>query len=792
MSDEDVSTLLGFIQDQLSPDQARTLIRQSGSLDAAINKYFDNPAGCIQPEDLSYDVSAFSAGRSGEPDYNSLPSFNIVHADGVENYPHSTTHSVPPSRPPSRTSIRSAASPAHGDVPVQSIEEMQESGIIGNAGNSKPFFGPANRDNYDNNWALVLHSTSTEMIPDAVPSARKREEDGPVIVKPTPSGNYFPALLTILHTIPSIRNIFLAPEISLSNYSAGDEWWKGNPSAPARTIEYGSDDTTTQNLELIHETQRLMAFLDATNRAYGSVGGLQQLDAWGIERPDLDSSIENDLLKFLLKWGEAYENATKKSLTGILRTAFDIGGVTRESFLLDASIIYEPPSGVTDLYTVIDNELFESGNDKAHIAVPSNVLIFRLENSKSNATALNCIVPPIFYADRYLEENKIIIDAMHQEKKIFLEQIQEIEARAGKLRVHKARTVRNGQALDTLQLLETSMKAFKPKPETLIDDPKDLAVIAHLQSVYDSIKRKLDILDAQKSKIYEALEQMTKDFKMPLDSTSQTTMENLEDGSDAESSKPLPFQTRPYKLCGVSTFPNVYYVKHPDANSKDDWWRLEYSTATSDVYILRERLNEISVLEKAKSEHRSALLVYANEEALNERPALLPEALSSFLKEDNQAFEKELDGSYDYQDADQGLKVIGDWDQGPPDYQDPTLDPFAQDDWDHVSAKELNEQMNMTAASSATLTPNTNDYESNEYNGGIDSWAGISNASSDTVGGEVMDTGIEQGQSQMQQQKAPHGTVSLRDVEMLDVDLTDTQDQRPKVQHIEMVEKKGG
>lgn len=799
MSDSDVATLLGFVDDQLTPDQARMLLRQSGSLDAAINKFFDNPASCFQAEDTTYDINAFAADRSGERDHNSLPSFNIVHAPGIDHYPHSTTHSVPPSRPPSRTSVRSGASPLNGDIPVQSIEDMQESGIIGKGGSLKPIFGPANRDNYDNNWAMVLHSTSTELIPDAVPSARRREEDGPAILKPLPGNNYLPALLTIFHTIPSIRNALLCPEASLSDYNAGSEWWKGNPSTPARTVEYGSNDNTS-DLELLYETQRLMALLDCSNRAYGSVGGLQQLEAWSTERPDLDPS-DNDLLKFLLNWGDAYEKATNRSLTGVLRTAFGIAGVTKESFLLEPTIIRHQVDDETSLYDVIDAELFNSGKDTAHIILPSNVLIFRLESSRSDATGVNCVVPHTFYTDRYLNDNKEVVEALLLKKKANEELMRAIDARAAKIKYHSTKIIRKGEKLETLKLLEITMKAFQPKPGTLIDDPKDAAILSQLQAVYANTESNLQKLEDEKMNVQKVLDALNREFRVPVNNA-ERSMQGVESDGDKD-----PSDSNAYHLCGVSTRPNVYYIQHPKAGSADSWWRMEYSTATPDVYVFREPLSEAAVLERAKSEHRSVLLVYANDDAFNERPMPLTEALCEFVKTDNMAFQKEMDEESSWTKSDPNAGITGDWNAKTPGYQTPgapfysgsaehsvrdmDTEMWPNDDWSHISGKELNEQMQMTATSSTTLTPNPEDHGEKEFNGGFDAWAAVSNASSDTVGGEVVE--LSDGLEKQSQQQVPHGTVNLRDIEMVDVPLTsDSQDQRPTVHHIEMVEKKGG
>jgi len=49
---------------------------------------------------------------------------------------------------------------------------------------------------------MVPVTTASEFIADPIPSQRQREEGQPAILKPSPRFNYFPAMLTILHSIP--------------------------------------------------------------------------------------------------------------------------------------------------------------------------------------------------------------------------------------------------------------------------------------------------------------------------------------------------------------------------------------------------------------------------------------------------------------------------------------------------------------------------------------------------------------------------------------------------------------
>ncbi|KAF2012457.1 hypothetical protein BU24DRAFT_395363 [Aaosphaeria arxii CBS 175.79] len=807
VSEADVDTFLAFIGDGVSREVAATVLRQQGSVEAAVNKFYDNldnPAGLIQPENNNYDPNAFSADRYGETEPGGLPSFRIDYPPGTDNF--NGSHSVAPSRPPSRTS-QHAATPGTGDVPIQSIENGQELGVINNANYSKPMFGPANKDQvYDSNsWAMVPVSKSTEYIPDAVPVQRKREEEGPAIIKPTPNWDYLPSLISIIHTIPLFRNALLAPEISLRSYHAGEDWWKGSSTASKATVVFDSEDESPHDLDLIHEMQRLMAFLDRTDRAYGSIGALQQLDAWKKARDDMTERPNDELLTFLLKWGDAYHNLTSKPLDGVFRSVISAEGQEQSSALLDANIIHHEPGTKMSLYDVLDENLFESvaGAGTAFIKSASDVLVFRLESSDAKGK-LDCKIPATLYADRYLEENKEAIAAMVHERKQCDARIKEIDEEAAKIKYHTTKKIRPGEKMETLKLLKSSMAAFQQKSDDLIHDPKNATILTQLQSLYDSIERKLNALEEQKKQARKSLDDMSSRFRAPfVDGDEESPAKTDGDGTEQDTEMSMK---HPYKLCGVSTHSNVVYLLHPNAKTNDrdtEWWRVEYSTPGSDLaYVLRERLSLSSVLEKASEENRSALLVYASEAALSPDPIPLSDALDRFVKADNLSFQEELQTDLEFEPWDPTSSWAEEPDAKP--YQDHNSDPDA---FENISAERFYQQQSRAQSAgpsiSANEKPTSGIEEMCEVNGGFSAWAGASNASSETIAGDSMDLVESQGQAPAVQGATEHGPVEVRDVEMGDAeDSAKRAEARPeaKVQHIEFAggaegvagERKGG
>jgi hypothetical protein len=333
--------------------------------------------------------------------------------------------------------------------------------------------------------------TSTEVIPDPAPSQRKRDEGHPGVLKPSPRFNYLPALISILHSIPLFRNALLATNITQRSYWMGDDWWKGSPALPARIIDTAAEREEVHGLDIIYEAQRLMAFLDTSDRAYATVSSLLELDAWKESRPKLEDE-DDDLLKFLILWSTAFETQVPGTqLDGLIRSVVNTGDEIVQNFVLDAPV--SRASGKSDLsiYDVLDDQLFSADTGSgAHISNISKVLILRLNSATTNAQGLGCRVPATLYPDRYMESNKPVIDSMYSDMKKYEGQIREIDATVQRLKYHTPKMEKT-KKVETLKLLKTSMRAFEPREGEETSDPKDATVSSQLQSLCQSIESKL-------------------------------------------------------------------------------------------------------------------------------------------------------------------------------------------------------------------------------------------------------------------------------------------------------------
>ncbi|KAF2128325.1 hypothetical protein P153DRAFT_423572 [Dothidotthia symphoricarpi CBS 119687] len=763
---------------QLDHDEAAQLLKISNNdVAQAAEKFYDagdisNVRKLLSNSVAKWDGTAFGADRYGQQDAGSNgPSF--------DNYPHSGVQSRAPTRPPSRSSQHSNLSTHLGDAPIESIE-MQESGVIGGANAA---FGPATKEHYETSqWAMV--PTTTAYIPDPTPTDRMRERESgkPPVLKPSPNFNYLPLAISILHSIPLFRNALLSPGVTQKEYWLGDDWWKGSPTASARVIDLTTGIAESHGLEILYEAQRLMAFLDNTDRAYASVESLLSSDAWKESNPTLDDP-DDDLLKFLLVWSFAYQSQVPGAqLDGVLRSTVNIANDRQECFIIDANVTRIDAKKDLTIYDALDDVLFSSGAGSAHIDEISNVLIIRLTSSKTDASDLGCRVPATLYVDRYLDTNRHIIDSMYRDMKQYEDQLIDMDTAAQRLKYHTPKNSANAKQVDSLKLLQTSMKAFQPRTEDEESKPEDAAVLSQLQTVYESIKSKLETLDQQSKEIRETLSNISNRFKPTVDDGAETPQETPTPNPPQGQSTQDAMKT-PYHLAGVATRRDVVYLLHPVPASDPpatQWWRIQYDAESASPTLLRNAVPLSEVIERATTESASALLIYANDAALTAEPAPLPTPLADFVKADNVAFMHELQaaGTADWNDTygDGAVQQDG-WPSNPPEW-DYT--------WSNTATREFRN-------GSATLTPDTEVdgggegvTEMVEVNGGMAALAGLeSSASSDTVGAEGMDVdGVGTGGVGTK----TVGKVSFRE----DVEMVGGDGEGVRVQHVEVAEKKGG
>lgn len=312
----------------------------------------------------------------------------------------------------------------------------QESGIITQPENSR--FGPATRDNYDeSSWGMTLiNSSAREEIISPDPEDRQRNADEPAFLRPSQEALYTGGFLTILHSIPLAREALLLREKVIPDYGHDSQWWNGQPILTPRIVSLDNPYAEERDLDdILYETQRLMAFLDLTRRAFGSTDALASLKS--LHSFDGDSGVE----KFLEAWQEAAVRATPANQLSMVfsscamrQVADDIESPNqREFFVLNT---YVDPGQSQSLYDILDDAIWPDvpGEDLDDVWLDhvGEILTIKLENYGTDP--MNVKVPPVFYPDRYMEARRDTVRELRLKRLDVLQNINRLEAMAARYR----------------------------------------------------------------------------------------------------------------------------------------------------------------------------------------------------------------------------------------------------------------------------------------------------------------------------------------------------------------------
>jgi len=282
----------------------------------------------------------------------------------------------------------------------------QDSGIIGT---DQVHFGPATRSEYEQGkWDMVPVSKSSaqEIMVDPDPAERKRGPNVPAFLKPSVQNHRLNALFTIYHEIPLTRNIFLKPIDVLPSYGHDPEWWTGKSiELPTLTGEDSPEEQTVDR-----ELQRLMAFLDKTDRSYGSADALANM-------PDVKKTQRQwDYTEATVL--AAWRQLIAEENHGIVKKVFSRGVESEEQeetqtqgtefAILDLTL---PPED-SDLETIYDiaddmlwpNLLIRNFDRCSYLSHVADVIAFKFDGGMDSYKKID--IPAIWYPDRYLKESR--------------------------------------------------------------------------------------------------------------------------------------------------------------------------------------------------------------------------------------------------------------------------------------------------------------------------------------------------------------------------------------------------
>ncbi|KAL3486714.1 hypothetical protein BJX62DRAFT_214713 [Aspergillus germanicus] len=656
-----------------SREQAISFLK-ANDLDAskAINAYFEDPTGPQLLQPTAY---------QNEP---TASAYQIEHSDAVPVSPNL----IPPSRPPSAMNMKDTTHAPELPPPQVSTQDtketsgnsltlaeqeerqlqqavamslnqnlgQQETGVT----NSNQKFGRATRDHYDEGaWAMTLfNSSSREIIISPDPVNRKRQASEPAFIRPSQDGLHLSGLLTILHSIPLAREALLLRNRALSSYGHDAQWWNGQPiNLPKVVTIHEAQDGDTDWDDILHEAQRIMAFLDSTTRAFGSADALAGLKS--MSTYDAEGSVS----RFLEAWQEsAVRTEPGNQLTTVFMSmaykrplaAYDTP-IDKEFYTLEPYV--ESVHGQT-LYDVLDGTMWADSPgeelDDVWLEHIADILVVRLDNTDSEAKAADVKVPATFYPDRYLASCRDISRDYRVQRLEVREDIVRLQHIMDRLSVPKG--LAKGftsqmvleKAADAAAILGPKGTSGDEAVSTAEPGTDVQKLAAELRAFSQKIEGKLKELEERKQQALESLRGSSKFLTEPSDTPGEPPVHK-------------------YTLRGVCTEPHVTYVLRrripdPETPPSDDydWWRISFSvddaktrqaetggtsSAPKDADVIgytAHKVREVEVLRAAREESKNVLLVYANSNAMNFKEEPVPPTLQAFVDADNAAFDAEL------------------------------------------------------------------------------------------------------------------------------------------------------
>ncbi|KAL8917692.1 MAG: hypothetical protein Q9172_005720 [Xanthocarpia lactea] len=644
------------ITGQLESTAAEWLQLYDNNSEKAINAFFDDPD--LLDRKVALSILALTC-----------KTFPVHHQDTLN--PNVFSNDTAPSRPPSRVSTgrdgrynhpgpydRQFTLAEREDFEMQeamarSTTLPQETGVIAA---DKPYFGPVTHEHQDTkNWQMTLSKATAREIPlDPEPQDRRRQPGTPAFLRPTAHGHRLPGLVKILHTIPAAREALLSRGCIRSEYGRESEWWNGVPVEYPQVV-YEEEDLEAPYKEILYEAQRLMAFLDDTERTYGSSDALSAL-------PRLREFHEDPIIdEFLGGWHYATvtydpESQWKDVFSTLgVRSDGETERVIHDVQVLEVEVKEDQFVSGQSLYEIIDSTLWPSRDGtevegQVYLDTVADVLVMRVSRGDSVNEGLDNKIPPIWYADRYRKSAQPQVHKMFAAKTAAEDEIRQLDARKEKISQYNMfnKTGDGGILLQgakqyfdkTVQYLKETEGGVQAESRPTISKAHVYSKIAEeLEKISERVAKKLDQLEDSKEKAQARLRELSKLLTEPSDIPEESPRER-------------------YTLRGVCAEPHTVYVQERiKPETQDDlvqedaegwqWWKFNYESNRTDV-ISCMKVRQVEVLKAARDESPSAVLVYASDRAMSVENKELPRELTSFVQYDNSTFAAELASSTDH------------------------------------------------------------------------------------------------------------------------------------------------
>ncbi|WDK12117.1 ubiquitin interaction domain-containing protein [Colletotrichum graminicola] len=526
---------------------------------------------------------------------------------------------------------------------------------------------------------VTTATTSSQAVVngDPPPSARKREEGAPafLIQKPNArnSSQRLGSVLTILHEIPLARNVLLQAGKPAASYGHNSEWWKGQPIyAPhvLAAMQQGELQWSEESKPDFHEEiHRLMAFLDLTERSYGSVETMADLVPKTNFSPErqfydtLDEKTDAEVLKPLTHVAcplslQTFEPTQEPTRFAFLNFELTKSQCEQTKTLYDAWnwIVWHESMTWAELQPNMGMVVLDDMGEIMTVNIDAEDPPEKLE------------IPEVWYPERYLVSRK-------EEARVCQEHLAWIsralyEANSKEFDLTKWVDPKTDKLHDKEEMLEKTIKEYESHVQYL-DGLGRFRELQKLENEDEKQYTRLEDVPCVKTEAEEALAKSSqqvvdrcvwelsqlRETKKRLDWERERLIERQQLVSSTlltDPNKPgltKPFTSKKYLLRGIATSQNVTYVckraepaliDFEEASAPvDQWWRLSYEQGSANP-AKAEKCSFEQVMEKMFWETKGPLLVYATEDAINTPVSPLSDALQRFARAENKNFKQEL------------------------------------------------------------------------------------------------------------------------------------------------------
>lgn len=375
---------------------------------------------------------------------------------------------------------------------------------------------PNDRSDTDK-WIMT---TSSAITPDLPPECRRRRPEEPAFLRSPGDDSYLGPLLTIYHAIPLAKEALLFKRFPKRDNDYGIEplWWNGETVVQVRIIDDdGADNEEVANAyDVVHEAQRLMAFLDGTDRAFGSTAPLSRMACLaGISVDPRDPWSDSDSYRLLQFWRSTLTDSRTIDdpaefpnvfESKAVKMSLDRPGEPTDTKTFNTIGSPEITTGLgQSLYDELDATIWKDyvGQplDDVWIDELAEIVTFRFGHDSRSGEGLD--IPAVWYPDRYLSDSRMAARRMREQKLSAMREVHGIDESKRRLVTHTVNGEERDVRADLLAAVDAAKITSRVQKESTIEANEGLmngtarvslmeaeACIAELEAMLERIDKK--------------------------------------------------------------------------------------------------------------------------------------------------------------------------------------------------------------------------------------------------------------------------------------------------------------